>query len=97
MKLNATTRRSLLQVSFRPNSHHVAQLDSIWALTGTPYKWPYSAFQLFDRDSKFGADVVSAVREIKSQPPALPFAVRICGLNLRPVPERQLDWHVPSD
>jgi putative transposase len=40
----------------------VQQLREAWA-----YKQPHR-FLLFDRDSKFGADVVSAVRDIGSQP-----------------------------
>jgi transposase InsO family protein len=40
----------------------VQQLREAWA-----YKQPHR-FLLFDRDAKFGADVVSAVRDIGSQP-----------------------------
>ena len=58
-------RRKILHfnVTRNPNALWVAQqLREAWA-----YKQPHR-FLLFDRDSKFGADVVSAVRDIGSQP-----------------------------
>jgi transposase InsO family protein len=58
-------RRKILcfNVTRNPNALWVAQqLRQAWA-----YKQPHR-FLLFDRDSKFGADVVSAARDIGSQP-----------------------------
>jgi putative transposase len=58
-------RRKILHfnVTRNPNALWVAQqFREAWA-----YKHPHR-FLLFDRDSKFGADVVSAVRDIGSQP-----------------------------
>ena len=58
-------RRKILHfnVTRNPNALWVVQqLREAWA-----YKQPHR-FLLFDRDSKFGADVVSAVRDIGSQP-----------------------------
>src|SRR2546422_7863173 len=50
-------------VARNPNALWVVQqLREAWA-----YKEPHR-FLLFDRDAKFGADVVSAVREMESQP-----------------------------
>ena len=55
-------------VTRNPNAFWVAQqLREAWA-----YKRPHR-FLLFDRDSKFGTDVVSAVRDIGSQPTRLAF------------------------
>jgi transposase InsO family protein len=57
--------RKILQfnVTRNPNALCVVQqLREAWA-----YKQPHR-FLLFDRDTKFGADVVSAVRDIGSQP-----------------------------
>jgi putative transposase len=48
-------------------SIEIKQLREAWA-----YKQPHR-FLLFDRDSKFGADVVSAVREMGSQPTRIAF------------------------
>jgi hypothetical protein len=45
-------------------------LREVWA-----YKEPYT-FLLFDRDAKFGADVVSAVKDMVASQLARPFAVR---------------------
>jgi transposase InsO family protein len=45
--------------------------NALWGVQQLPEAWPYKQphrFLLFDRDSKFGADVVSAVRDIGSQP-----------------------------
>ena len=58
-------RRKILHfnVTRNPNALWIVQqLREAWA-----YKQPHR-FLLFDRDSKFGADVVSAVRDIGSQP-----------------------------
>src|SRR6202022_19253 len=58
-------RRRILHfnVTRNPNALWIVQqLREAWA-----YKQP-NRFLLFDRDSKFGADVVSAVRDIGSQP-----------------------------
>ena len=58
-------RRKILHfnVTRNPNALWVVQqLREAWA-----YKQPHR-FLLFDRDAKFGADVVSAVREMGSQP-----------------------------
>ena len=58
-------RRKILHfnVTRTPNALWVVQqLREAWA-----YKQPHR-FLLFDRDAKFGADVVSAVRDIGSQP-----------------------------
>ena len=58
-------RRKILHfnVTRNPNALWIVQqLREAWA-----YKQP-NRFLLFDRDSKFGADVVSAVRDIGSQP-----------------------------
>ena len=41
--------------------------------------WPYSPAHrllLFDHDSKFGIDVIWAVKDWEAKPSALPFAVR---------------------
>jgi putative transposase len=45
--------------------------NALWVVQQMREAWPYAPahrFLLFDRDSKFGADVVSAVRDIGSQP-----------------------------
>src|SRR5271157_1010117 len=58
-------RRKILHfnVTRNPNALWVVQqLREAWA-----YKQPHR-FLLFDRDAKFGADVVAAVREMGSQP-----------------------------
>jgi hypothetical protein len=56
-------------VTRNPNALWVVhQLREAWA-----YKQPHR-FLLFDRDARFGADVVSAVRDMRSQR-ARPFAV----------------------
>ena len=58
-------RRKILHfnVTRNPNAFWIVQqLREAWA-----YKQPHR-FLLFDRDSKFGADVVSAVKDIGSQP-----------------------------
>ena len=63
-------RRKILRfnVTRNPSAFWVAQqLREAWA-----YK-PAHRFLLFDRDSKFGADVVSAVRDIGSQPTRIAF------------------------
>ena len=63
-------RRKILHfnVSRNPNALWVVQqLREAWA-----FRQPHR-FLLFDRDSKFGADVVSAVRDIGSQPTRLAF------------------------
>jgi hypothetical protein len=66
-------RRKILHfnVTQHPDAVWVAQqLREAWA-----YKQPHR-FLLFDRDSKFGIDVVSVVRHMGASQPALPFAVR---------------------
>jgi hypothetical protein len=66
-------RRKILHfnVTRNPNALWVAQqLREAWV-----YKEPHR-FLLFDRDAKFGADVVSAVREMGSEPTRRRFAVR---------------------
>jgi len=63
-------RRKILHfnVTRNPNAFWVAQqLREAWA-----YKRPHR-FLLFDRDSKFGTDVVSAVRDIGSLPTRIAF------------------------
>jgi putative transposase len=63
-------RRKILHfnVTRNPNALWVAQqLREAWA-----FRQPHR-FLLFDRDSKFGADVVSAVRDIGSQPTRIAF------------------------
>jgi putative transposase len=45
--------------------------NALWVVQQMREAWPYAPahrFLLFDRDSKFGADVVSAVRDMGSQP-----------------------------
>jgi hypothetical protein len=66
-------RRKILHfnVTQNPNAVWVAQqLREAWA-----YKQPHR-FLLFDRDSKFGIDVISIVRDMGASQLALPFAVR---------------------
>ena len=60
----------------------VQQLREAWA-----YKQPHR-FLLFDRDSKFGADVVPAVRDIGSQPIRTAFRRERCC--------RALGWKLPT-
>jgi len=63
-------RRKILHfnVTRNPNALWIVQqLREAWAFS-QPHR-----FLLFDRDSKFGADVVSAVRDIGSQPTRLAF------------------------
>ena len=58
-------RRKILHCNVTRNPHAlwvVQQLREAWA-----YQQPHR-FLLFDRDAKFGADVVSAVRDIGSEP-----------------------------
>ena len=58
-------RRKILHLNVTRNPNVlwvVQQLREAWA-----YKQPHK-FLLFDRDAKFGAEVVSAVRDIGSQP-----------------------------
>ena len=58
-------RRKILRFSVTRNPNAlwvVQQLREAWA-----YKQPHR-FWLFDRDSKFGTDVISAVRDLGSQP-----------------------------
>ena len=58
-------RRKILHFNVTRNAHAlwvVQQLREAWAYQQPP------RFLLFDRDAKFGADVVSAVREMGSQP-----------------------------
>jgi transposase InsO family protein len=58
-------RRKILHFNVTRNPHAlsiVQQLREAWA-----YKQPHR-FLLFDRDAKFGADVVSAVKEMGSEP-----------------------------
>ena len=63
-----TPRILRFNVTRNPNAFWVAQqLRDAWA-----YQQPHR-FLLFDRDSKFGADVVSAVRNIGSQPTRIAF------------------------
>jgi transposase InsO family protein len=45
--------------------------NALWIVQQLREAWPYvpaHKFLLFDRDSKFGTDVISAVRELGSQP-----------------------------
>ena len=45
--------------------------NALWVVQQMREAWPYAPahrFLWFDRDSKFGADVVSAVRDMRSQP-----------------------------
>jgi hypothetical protein len=66
-------RRKILHfhVTRNPNALWVVQqLREAWA-----YQQPHR-FLLFDRDAKFGADVVSAVRNMGSQPTRTAFAAR---------------------
>src|SRR5260370_11443968 len=62
-------RRKILHfnVTRNPNARVVQQLREAWA-----YQQPHR-FLLFDRDAKFGAEVLSAGRDIGSEPnrPAL--------------------------
>lgn len=58
-------RRKILRFSVTRNPNAlwvVQQLREAW-----PYKQPHQ-FLLFDRDSKFGTDVISAVSDLGSQP-----------------------------
>ncbi len=58
-------RRKILHFNVTPNPNAVwvaQQLREAWA-----YEQPHR-FLLFDRDSKFGVDVVSVVRDMGSQP-----------------------------
>src|SRR5271166_4726727 len=58
-------RRKILHFNVTRNPHPLwiaQQLREAWA-----YKQPHR-FLLFDRDAKFGGDVVSAVRETGSEP-----------------------------
>ena len=58
-------RRKILHFNVTRNPHALwvgQQLREVWG-----YKEPHR-FLLFDRDAKFGADVVSAVRDMGSQP-----------------------------
>jgi putative transposase len=64
-------RRKILHFQVTRNPH------SIWVIQqlreARAYKQPYR-FLLFDRDAKFGAEVVSAVRGMGSHPTRTPFA-----------------------
>jgi len=63
-------RRKILHFNVTRNPHALwvaQQLREAWA-----YRQPHR-FLLFDRDAKFGADVVSAVRGIGSQPTRIAF------------------------
>jgi putative transposase len=58
-------RRKILRLNVTRNP------NALWVVQQMREAWPYAAapkFLLFDRDSKFGSDVVSAAREIGSQP-----------------------------
>jgi transposase InsO family protein len=58
-------RRKILRVNVTRNPH------ALWIVQQMREAWPYAPahrFLLFDRDSKFGSDVVSAVRDMGSQP-----------------------------
>jgi putative transposase len=66
-------RRKILGVNVTRNP------NALWIVQQMREAWPYAPaprFLLFDRDSKFGSDVVSAVRDMGSQQHALPFAAR---------------------
>jgi putative transposase len=66
-------RRKILHCNVTRNPHAlwlVQQLREAWA-----YKQPLR-FLLFDRDAKFGAEVLSAVRTWEASQLARPFAVR---------------------
>jgi hypothetical protein len=58
-------RRKILHFNVTRNS------DALWIVQQLREAWPYKEphrFLLFDRDAKFGADVVSAVRDMGSEP-----------------------------
>ena len=58
-------RRKILRFNVTRNP------NALWIVQQMREAWPYAPahrFLLFDRDSKFGADVVSAVRDMGSQP-----------------------------
>jgi transposase InsO family protein len=58
-------RRKILGVNVTRNP------NALWIVQQMREAWPYAPaprFLLFDRDSKFGSDVVSAVRDMGSQP-----------------------------
>jgi hypothetical protein len=53
--------------------------QALWVVQQWREAWAYQQthrFLLFDRDAKFDADVVSAVRDTKASQLARPFAVR---------------------
>src|SRR5262250_46356 len=61
----AHDRRKILRCNVTRNP------SALWIVQQIREAWPYAPahrFLLFDRDSKFGSDVVSAAREIGSQP-----------------------------
>ena len=58
-------RRKILRFNVTRNP------NALWIVQQMREAWPYAPaprFLLFDRDSKFGSDVVSAVRDMGSQP-----------------------------
>ena len=58
-------RRKILRFNVTQNP------NALWIVQQTREAWPYTAahrFLLFDRDSKFGNDVVSSAREMGSRP-----------------------------
>jgi putative transposase len=58
-------RRKILRFNVTRNP------SALWIVQQMREAWPYASmhnFLLFDRDSKFGGDVVSAVRELGSEP-----------------------------
>ena len=58
-------RRKILRLNVTQNP------NALWIVQQTREAWPYTAahrFLLFDRDSKFGNDVVSSAREMGSRP-----------------------------
>src|SRR5246500_1186596 len=74
-------RRKILGVNVTRNP------KALWIVQQMREAWPYAPaprFLLFDRDSKFGSDVVSAVRDTGSQPTRTAFR----SPNLNGVAER---------
>ena len=57
--------------------------NALWVVQQIREAWPYAPahrFLWFDRDSKFGADVVSAVRDMGSQPAVIALILHfVCG------------------
>src|SRR5467141_2967883 len=63
--VNGHDRRKILHFNVTRNP------NALWVVQQLREAWAYKEshrFLLFDRDAKFGADVVSAVRDMESQP-----------------------------